>query len=262
MDAREGWTPLNVPEMAALPRPVFPRSENLAPRRFFPDHVHPWRQLVYATAGTLVTATAGARYVVGREQALWIPAGLAHSTGAPFGAEFRNLYVAADVGGDDLPAECVAFAVTPLLRALIVELDAATARDEPPAYLASLEAVTLEQLRRQPRVDFCLPWPQSRALQTLCEALYADPGDSRGVAEWGRKLGASTRTLNRRFESELGVTFRDWRQQLRLLRALEWLEAGRSVTDVALALGYASPSAFTYMFRRKTGRPPAAARRP
>lgn len=261
MDAREGWTPLNVPEMAALPRPVFPRSENLAPRRFFPDHVHLWRQLVYATAGTLVTATAGARYVVGREQALWIPAGLTHSTGAPFGAEFRNLYVAVDVGGDDLPAECVAFAVTPLLRALIVELDAATARDESPAYLAALEALTLEQLRRQPRLDFCLPWPQSRVLQTLCETLYADPGDGRGVAEWGRALGASARTLNRRFESELGVTFRDWRQQLRLLRALEWLEAGRSVTEVALELGYASPSAFTYMFRRKTGRPPAAARR-
>jgi len=87
----------------------------------------------------------------------------------------------------------------------------------------------------------------------VCEALYASPSDPRGVDEWGAELGASARTLARRFERELGMSLREWRHRLRLFRALEWLGAERSVTEIALELGYASTSAFTYMFRQEMG---------
>lgn len=260
MEMDEGWTPLTVPEMDELPRPVFLRAETLAARCFFPEHVHRWHQFAYAMTGALVTTTETARYVVGPEQAIWIPAHTPHRSGAPFGAEFRSLYVAPEAELD-MPESCAALAMTPLLRALIVELDAAVRAGEAADYIGGLDGLILAQLRRLPRMDFSLPWPSSRALRALCEGLYADAGDSRTLVDWGKALGASPRTLNRRFESELGVTFRDWRQQLRLFRAVEQLAAGRSVTDVAFDLGYASPSAFTYMFRRKTGRVPSAGRR-
>lgn len=259
-DMGEGWTPLIVPGMAVLPRPVVLRAENLAPRRYFPEHEHAWHQFAYATDGALITVTRNARFVVGPEQAIWVPAHTPHMAGAPFGAAFRSLYVAAS---PDLamPDACVGLGVSPLLRALIAELEAAGGRGEPDDYVAQLDMLILAQLRRLPRLDFCLTWPSSRELRALCECLYADAGDARTLADWGKDLGLSPRTLNRRFESELGVTFRDWRQQLRLFRAMEQLAAGRSVTDVALDLGYASPSAFTHMFRQKTGRPPSASRR-
>ena len=47
------------------------------------------------------------------------------------------------------------------------------------------------------------------------------------------------------------MTFGQWRQQARLLRALELLAHGEKVLDVALALGYDSPSAFATMFKRQ-----------
>ena len=53
------------------------------------------------------------------------------------------------------------------------------------------------------------------------------------------------------------MSFRSWRQQRRLLRALELLATGRSVTDVALELGYDNASAFIAMFRRCLGTTPA-----
>ena len=68
--------------------------------------------------------------------------------------------------------------------------------------------------------------------------------------------GASERTLARLFERETGMSFRAWRQQLRLLRALELLAAGTPVTRVALDLGYESTSAFSAMFRRVLGTAP------
>ena len=44
----------------------------------------------------------------------------------------------------------------------------------------------------------------------------------------------------------------------RLLAAMERLAVGDKVIDVALAMGYDSPSAFTSMFKRQLGQTPAA----
>lgn len=228
------------------------RAETLPARHAFPPHRHGWNQLVYATSGALVVTVAGARHVITPEQAVWLPTGTEHSTGALDGAEFRNLYVA-DGPGLAMPALCTVYGVAPLLRALILELAAMVGRDEDAGYRDRVDVLLIDQLHRlrpQPRP---LPWPSSPALRTLCAALYEAPGDARSVAEWGARLGASPRTLTRRFERETGLGLRAWRQRLRLFRALEWLSAGRPVTAVALDLGYAAPAAFIYMFRREMG---------
>jgi len=94
-------------------------------------------------------------------------------------------------------------------------------------------------------------------LHRISESLYANPADSRSLDEWGKEVGASGRTVARRFEQDVGITLREWRHKLRLFLALEWLCAGRNVTDIALDLGYASTSAFSYMFRQEMGCPPS-----
>ena len=63
-------------------------------------------------------------------------------------------------------------------------------------------------------------------------------------------------TLARLFRRETGLGFRAWRQQLRLLRALERIASGEAVTQLALELGYESPSAFIAMFRKSLGTSP------
>jgi AraC-like DNA-binding protein len=63
-------------------------------------------------------------------------------------------------------------------------------------------------------------------------------------------------TLARLFRQETGMSFTGWRQQARLLEALGRLAEGDAVTTIAYDLGYASPSAFTSMFRRALGRAP------
>lgn len=250
------WTTIAVPEIDRLPKAIFPRSQNLSAREIFPLHSHPWNQFVYATSGTLVVTVAGSWYVITPEQAIWVPTGVLHTTGALNGAEFRNLYVA-DLPGLALPTACTVFSVTPLLRALIVELEAAGQRDEGDSYIDKVNDLVLEQIRRLPVRDFHLPWPQSPMLHRICETLYGNPADARSVDDWGRELGASPRTLARRFEKEVGISLREWRHRLRLFLALEWLWEGRSITGIALGLGYASTSAFTYMFRQEMGCAPS-----
>jgi len=67
----------------------------------------------------------------------------------------------------------------------------------------------------------------------------------------------SPRSFARHFLDETGLTFGSWQRKARLLRALELLGNGSSVSDVAFALGYQGTSAFIAMFRRTFGTTPA-----
>jgi AraC-like DNA-binding protein len=63
----------------------------------------------------------------------------------------------------------------------------------------------------------------------------------------------SERSLQRDFQREVGMTIGQWRQQLRILVALEKLTAGLSVTDTCFAVGYNNVSAFIKAFKRSVG---------
>src|SRR4051794_21791551 len=79
------------------------------------------------------------------------------------------------------------------------------------------------------------------------------PGLLKQVAKGAR---VSVRTVERLFVTETGMAFGKWRQQLRLLYALRELAKGRSGTEVAMEVGYDSPSAFIAMFRSALGTTP------
>jgi AraC-like DNA-binding protein len=100
-----------------------------------------------------------------------------------------------------------------------------------------------------------------RAL-SVASALRADPADDRTLAEWGRQVGASERTLAREFLAGTGMTFGRWRTLLRLQASLPGLAAGLPVSAVARRAGYESDSAFVAAFRRETGMTPGAYFRP
>ena len=94
-----------------------------------------------------------------------------------------------------------------------------------------------------------MPWPR------CCRA---DPADGRTLADWGRDVGASDRTLMRAFLAGTGLTFHQWRTRARILAALPRLAAGVSVAAVAPTVGYATASAFGTAFRRVLGTSPSA----
>ena len=72
-----------------------------------------------------------------------------------------------------------------------------------------------------------------------------------------KRLGLTVKTVHRLFAKETAMSFAQWRQQARLLRALQRIAGGDRIIDVAFDCGYASQSAFTAMFRRHFGMPPS-----
>ncbi len=106
----------------------------------------------------------------------------------------------------------------------------------------------------QPHDDY-LPYGRTPALREVLDALQAEPGDNRSLAQWAQQVHSTERTLARHCQRELGMTFGEWRQRLRFLAAIEALEAGRDPAD-RLRPRLQQPSAFISMFRRLAGTTP------
>lgn len=252
------WEIIEVPPDAAQPEPMTVRAQSIPARHYFPEHKHNWNQMVYAISGVLTVAVEGRSFVISPEQAVWLPTGLRHRVGSLLGAEFRSLWIAAEAGRG-LPESPAVIGVTPLLKALVVEATEIEKQEDKDGYVGRVTDLILDQLRRTPPLPGALPWPRGgSSLTALCEALYADPTDSRGSKAWGRELGMSERTLARRFEAELGSSLRSWHRRLRLFKAVELMGGGLDVTRTAMELGYSSTSAFVYAFRTDTGCSPQA----
>ncbi|MFJ1461168.1 helix-turn-helix transcriptional regulator [Nocardia sp. N2S4-5] len=111
----------------------------------------------------------------------------------------------------------------------------------------------LHEAREQP---LHLPQPRDDRLRAVAGLLYDNPADNSSLTELGRSVGASARTLSRLFHNELGLTFYEWRTQLRVYHALVLLADGHDTTYVSHACGWANPSSFITAFTALVGTTP------
>ncbi|MDD4649847.1 MAG: AraC family transcriptional regulator [Desulfoplanes sp.] len=116
--------------------------------------------------------------------------------------------------------------------------------------------VILDQIHDMNVRPLNLPIPKDIRLKKIFFNLSESPGDKKTLEEWGNIVGATRRTITRLFQSEIGMSFGKWRQQIRILESLRRLAVHEPVTSVAIDLGYDSPSAFISMFKKALGKTP------
>jgi AraC-like DNA-binding protein len=236
----------------AMSRPVVALGVAYGDGQRIPLHQHRAAQLIAAISGVMTVTTRDGRFVVPPQRGVWVPALTEHRIRMTGEVAMRTVYVAARTAAR-LPRACSVVQMTPLLRELVL-----CATDFPKHYPkhgreARIAALIVDELKNATVAPLHLPLPADPRAQRVTRALQADPGDQRSLAALAKTSGGSARTLARIFRRETGMSFGAWRQQLRLLRALERLAAGDAVITVALELGYESPSAFIAMFRRALG---------
>lgn len=216
-------------------------------------HRHARGQLLGALHGLLSVDAGDSQWVVPATHSVWIPPGVAHGlrSHGPFSG--WSLYVA-PAACQDLPGQPCVLVASGLLREAVARAaswpEGSQALDGAQARLAG---VILDEIRTLPHASLGLPMPREARLLKIARALSDRPGDDRSMQEWAAWAGIAPRTLTRRFVAETGFGFREWRQRVRLLRALEMLAAGKAVTTIALDLGYDNVSAFIALFRRTFG---------
>ncbi len=247
--------PSNIGQRIDPDRPIMGLCGQLASNVDMDPHQHPRGQLAYASKGIIRVYTDAGSWVVPPSQAVWIPGNTTHRTLAEVKAELRHLFVD-PAYLHSLSSQCSVVEVSPLLRELIMRVaDFGTDYDyDSPA--SRICAVILDELQALKPSLLHLPGASDRRLQRVMKAMIESPNSEIGLSHWADQVGASERTISRLFSKETGMTFQQWRKQLLLQEAVDRLGRGEAVIDVALELGYRSPSAFVAMFRKSLGKPP------
>ena len=245
------------------------------PDSFVPPHHHSVSQLIYAATGVITVETAQGIWVVPHTRAVWVPACTGHSIKVSGNVQLRTLQFGPDIRPIDTK-KCSVVQVSPLLRAGIIramDFPGDYGADSPEGRLAS---VILDEIRSAVGASIAplhLPMPTDARARRVAVEFCADPSNRQACKAWAHAVGASERTLERRFHTETGMSFGKWQQhgtgarqvalfsvrrrQARLLKALEILAAGQSVTVAAYDVGFKSPSAFIVMFRSAMGDTPS-----
>ena len=219
-------------------------------------HAHAKHQLVHAVSGVMVVQAVEGQWVVPPTRGIWMPAGMSHAIRYIGPVQMCSIYVRPEAA-PQLPKESCAVAVSPLLRELIQAAAEVAQPYVPNSRDGRLMRLLLDELRTLPVLPLHLPIPSDKRLRRICEHLQKHLDDASTLADWAQKLKVDVKTIQRLFASETGMTFGQWRQQARLLRALELLAGGEKVLDIALSLGYESPSAFATMLKRQFGLTPS-----
>lgn len=230
----------------------------MAPGERIAGHHHDDHQIVYAGSGVLAVTTDAGTWVAPGSRAIWVPAGCVHAHRAHGALELHLLGLPTSANPLGLDAPTVLH-VSPLLRELI--LACTREPDDNGPERRRLQAVLLDRLRASPQQPVQLPTPTDPRVRAVCDLLGDDPADGHTLAELGRRVGAGERTLSRLFRDDLGMTFPQWRTQLRLYHALRLLADDEPVTSVAHRCGWSSASAFIDAFRRAFGETPGSHRR-
>jgi AraC-like DNA-binding protein len=239
-----------------VPRPVAAMPKEFAPGHVIAPHEHPRAQLAFAEAGVMHVATREGVWVVPPNRALWIPARTPHSVRMATKVAMRTLYIAPDAAAD-LPSRVAVVAVPPLLRELILAAASMPVLYDAAGREGRVMALILDEIRALAAVPLHLPMPHDARLARLADAVLARPGENWDAERGAGVSGVSARTLARVFRRETGLSFGAWCRHARLIAALTLLAQGVKVTAVALDCGYATPSAFTSMFRRLMGTLPS-----
>lgn len=205
----------------------------------------------------MVVETDDGLWIVPPTRGLWMPAGAEHRLRMVGEVHLRTIYIRPDAA-PGMPERCQVVSISPLLRELILAAIEIRQPYAPGSRDGRLMRLLLDEVALVPSLALCLPHPTDPDLIPICQAITRMPDDPTTLTQWAARQGIDPKTLQRRFARHTGMSFGQWRQQARLIIALEQLASGVKVVDVALNLGYNSPSAFATMFKRQFGVPPSA----
>lgn len=248
---------LTIDDYEDLPIDVLPVGTDYGSDAVLPRHSHRRAQLLYGSTGVMDVETDDGRWIVPAERAVLIPPSTPHRVHM-HGVSTWSVYI--DPGAVPWwPASCMVIEVEPLLREIlgaVGRLSLDSPRSERDSTLIALMLHEISVLAPSP---FDVVLPECEPLRGLCRAYIAKPDVGVSTGDWAATVSLSTRTFDRRFREQTGVSAAVWRTRARLLAALPMLVT-ETVTEVSVRLGYSSPASFTAAFTKAVGSPPSAFR--
>jgi AraC-like DNA-binding protein len=215
-------------------------------------HNHPEAQLCGLDRGLAILETDAGAWMCPPGRCVWIPPGMVHSLRSC--GKISGWMVRLDTRKRaSLPLEPHILALSPLPKEIVVRMMTWVENPEANAAKRSLVDVLHDEICSASQMQLHLPVPRDPALKRLATRMAETAKAAKDLAALAREVGLSERSLFRNFQKETGLSPGQWRRQMQVLRSLELLAEGRSVTETAAEVGYESVSAFTRAFRQTVG---------
>ncbi len=218
-------------------------------------HQHDRGQLLYAHQGCIRITMAEQLCLLPPSRAAWIPPQFVHRAVMHQIVDYRSLYFSPELSAS-LPKDARVIDVSPLLKAVLEPIALARfEQDWSQGRYAHLLGLCIDEINAAPLQPMLLPLPSDRRLATLIAQPEKLPPT---LAVLEREVGASGKTIGRIFQKETGMGYQQWRQQWRLMRAIELMATGQSLSYTAAELEFTTDTAFIVFFKNMTGCTPKA----
>lgn len=247
-------------DVDGLPAPIYFRQAEFEADGQTDGHQHAWGSLDYAANGVMRYKIEGQNFISPPQYAVWIPPNTEHSFHNAQALVYRSVYLTQEYC-EHLPLHPKILVISDIIKSILSDFakrDVSTPDSEEDIRLAQ---VLIDQLCQAKVYQCYLPTTSHPGLLKILNFMREDPGNNFLLNEWAERLHVSERTLARHFVRELGMSFGEWRLRLKFLAAVDSLEAGSTVQEIAFDMGYSTASAFIAMFQRQGGLTPEQYRR-
>lgn len=185
----------------------------------------------------------------------WCPPDTPHSAWMPVEAQGTILYCDLTLS-ESLPGLPCIFAASRFLLLLLQKIGEQAASGGNPEHMQHLLQVMVDEILLADAASSQITFPDDLRAKRVAQTVLTTAGDDLSQAALAKQAGLSVRTLSRLFIQQTGLTFSQWRQKAKVMRSLEHLQRGDSVSQVALLVGYENVSSFIMIFRRFMGMTP------
>ncbi|MHA2936801.1 AraC family transcriptional regulator [Vibrio sp. RC27] len=212
-------------------------------------HSHPWGQVQLISGGILEMEAEDTRFLAPPHLAIWVPSGVQHRSYNRKPIEYCSLNIS-DSMTSSFPQRTSLIQVTPIVASIVENFRQRNIDVPNREQDLRMVQVILDQFGSQEIEHHFVPSSTHKYLAPILVAVEENPADDTSLKQWADAVHTTERTLARYCQAELGMSFTEWRLRVRYLYSMELLRSGRSVKEVALALGYQQTSPFITMFKR------------
>lgn len=221
-------------------------------------HSHDSPQIILYLSGSGRQSIAARTFPVRPGALFLIPAGVDH--GFTSAQESLPLclvldYERTDQGPKRIRHHCLGPDIINELHTLLSRLPA-KGRLKLSDYATVISVVSrLFDLSRRSQVQ---PSPARSLSEKTEHFLRRTEAEARSLRDIAREVGYAPDYLNRKLKAETGRGLRQMRDAIRLERAHQHLQSGRTVAEAAHSSGFSDPAYFSRWYRIKTGSTPSA----
>lgn len=241
--------PLKAADLQNVPRPVTAMTRTYEQSVDFGWHSHRRGQLLTIVDGFMTARTPDTSFIIPSGYGLLITPEMPHRVNSHGPVSMQSIYIEPDPG-IALPWEPVrVISTSALLSATIGAFLHQPALYDQSGRGGHLAALILEEISQAEEGPFALPMPSDKRLQRLCSDLSETPSIDLDIDHWADNLGMSRRTMTRKFRTQTGMSFAEWRRRLRMAHVMRRQAEGARLDEAAADVGYRSLSSLRKAMR-------------